>query len=78
MNSGKFLKWEAPKPRPVLYVDGEMPAVALQERIAAIVKATDIEPPAPEYLKLITPDLQERGIPDIGCVEGQEAPLAQI
>ncbi len=72
-SGGRFLKWEAPKPRPVLYVDGEMPAVALQERIAAIVKATDIEPPAPEYLKLITPDLQERGIPDIGCVEGQEA-----
>jgi hypothetical protein len=29
-----FLRWKAPKPRRVLLVDGEMPAAALQERLA--------------------------------------------
>ena len=33
----KFLKWSAPKPRRVLLIDGEMPAAALQERLATIV-----------------------------------------
>ena len=33
----KFLKWTAPKPRRVLLIDGEMPAAALQERLASIV-----------------------------------------
>lgn len=33
----KFLKWQAPKPRRVLLIDGEMPAAALQERLASVV-----------------------------------------
>ena len=28
-----FLKWSAPKPRGVLYLDGEMPAPLMQERL---------------------------------------------
>lgn len=30
---GRFLNWRAPSPRPVLYVDGEMPGPDLQERL---------------------------------------------
>jgi putative DNA primase/helicase len=30
---GSFLNWRAPTPRPVLYVDGEMPGPDLQERL---------------------------------------------
>src|SRR5262245_32627608 len=30
------LRWRAPKPRRVMYVDGEMPAVTMRERLAAI------------------------------------------
>ncbi len=70
---GKFLKFESPDPRRVLYIDGEMPAGAMQERLAAIVKASDVEPPAPDYLKIITPDLQEHSIPDLSEPDGQEA-----
>jgi hypothetical protein len=36
----KFLKWTAPKPRRVLLIDGEMPAAALQERLASIIAST--------------------------------------
>jgi len=31
-----LLRWSAPRPRKVLYVDGEMPLVSLQERLKAI------------------------------------------
>jgi putative DNA primase/helicase len=67
-----FLKWTTPKPRKVLYIDGEMPAVAMQDRISTIIDATDNEPPGEDYLRLITPDLQgDYGIPDLSTVEGQ-------
>ena len=33
---GSFLKWQAPKPRRVLLVDGEMPAAALRERLQGL------------------------------------------
>ena len=70
-SGGDFLKWTTPKPRRVLYVDGEMPAIAMQERFAAI--ALNAEPEAdPSYLRLITPDLQgDFGIPDLTTEEGQ-------
>jgi hypothetical protein len=69
-SGGTFLTWNAEKPAGVLFVDGEMPAAALQERLAAIVTSYDKEPAAP--LRLITPDLQELGMPNISSVEGQE------
>lgn len=68
--TGKFLKWEAEKPYGVLYIDGEMPAVVDQERFSNLVISVDIEPMAP--LKLITPDLQEWGMPDLSTIEGQQ------
>src|SRR4029077_649056 len=39
-----FLKWTAPKPRRVLLVDGEMPAAALQERLASMVASNPTVP----------------------------------
>jgi putative DNA primase/helicase len=57
----KFLNWTAPKPRRVLLVDGEMPAVALQERLASIVaSALDIDLD-PANLKILAADLIEAG-----------------
>lgn len=35
-SAGTFLKWRAPKPRHVLYIDGEMPAPDLQERLRSL------------------------------------------
>ena len=42
---GEFLCWRAPRPRRVLYIDGEMPAAALQERYRAVFSASGIERP---------------------------------
>jgi len=73
-SGGAFLKWSAPTPRRVLYIDGEMPAVAMQERLSAIINACDQEPPNSSYFNLITPDLQgDMGIPDLSTEEGQAA-----
>jgi hypothetical protein len=61
---GTFLRWQAPKARRVLYVDGEMAAGAMQQRIAAMIAGGGVEPD-PEYLRIITPDLQERPTPNL-------------
>lgn len=66
-----FLRWKAPKSRRVLLIDGEMPARAMQERLAAIVKANSDEPADPDNFRIITPDLQDGIMPDIGTPEGQ-------
>jgi putative DNA primase/helicase len=64
-----FLKWKAEKPVGVLFIDGEMPAVTLQERIAYTLAGMDGDGEAD--FQIITPDLQEFGIPDLGTIEGQ-------
>lgn len=69
---GAFLKWQATAPRNVLFVDGEMPAATLQERLAQIIKMSG-DSSLLGQLTIITPDLQKDGImPDIGTLEGQE------
>lgn len=65
-------KWSCHKPRKVLFVDGEMPAVSLQERYAGIVAGMDGEIANVENLRIITPDLQDFGIPDLSTPEGQK------
>lgn len=69
---GGYLNFEAPKPRRVLYVDGEMPLVAMQERLRMVAAASHVRP-APGYLRLVTPDVQNEGIPDVATIEGQRA-----
>ena len=69
-SGGTFLKWESPKPRRVLYLDGEMPACTMQERLAQIVKSSEVEA-ASDYFTLLTPDMQDMGMPDISTKEGQ-------
>lgn len=68
---GKVLKWEAPEPRRVLYVDGEMPAATIQERLSKIAQSSDAQPFDSSFFKLITPDLQDAGIRDLSTYEGQ-------
>lgn len=72
-SGGAFLKWRAPKPSRVLYIDGEMPAKAMQERLAVIVNSHDTELPSEDYLNIITPDYQELGIPSLSTLDGQAA-----
>lgn len=57
-SGGAFLGWQAPRPRGVLFLDGEMPAAALQERLAVIVASSQEQATMP--LKIVTPDLQPR------------------
>ena len=70
---GTFLKFRAPKPKKVLYIDGEMPASAMQERLQRIALNEELQPHNPQYLRLITPDLQEEAMPDLGTKEGRSA-----
>lgn len=67
-----ILRWKSPKAMKVLYVDGEMPASLIQERLRKLVVGKNAELPAPSYFRLITPDLQEKGIPDISTSRGQQ------
>ncbi len=70
-SGGSFLGWQAPKPAGVLYIDGEMPGVVMQERLGAIVLSNEKEPQAP--FVLLTPDLQPEGMPRVDTEEGQLA-----
>jgi hypothetical protein len=72
-SGGTYLRWKANQPRKVLLLDGEMPAVALQERLCAIVGNSIGEPPAADYVRLLPYDLFELGGPDLSTTEGQRA-----
>lgn len=69
-SSGRFLIWEAESPEGVLYIDGEMPMIAMQERLCQIVASSSKEIIAP--FSIVTPDAQEYGIPDLSTIDGQE------
>ena len=72
VSGGSYLKWKAPEPRGVLYLDGEMPAPVLQERCASIVQASAKTPEAD--LLIVTPDLNRGyGMPDLSTEDGQTA-----
>lgn len=74
---GKFAKWQAPKPRKVLYLDGELPGIVMQKRLLMHCPTAE---PAPGYLRVFTPDLlpEGRGLPDLSTYEGQDAVDAMI
>jgi hypothetical protein len=59
------LKWKAPKPRKVVYFDGEMSSYTLQSRLSAISEANLCEPMLLNNLSIFTPDLQKGPIPDL-------------
>ena len=40
----QFLGWQAPRPRPVLFVDGELPAATLRDRLAAVTQGMSQSP----------------------------------
>jgi hypothetical protein len=70
-SGGRFLTWDAPAPVGVLYLDGEMPAPVMQQRVSQIVAGANQEPQAPFII--MTPDLQPEGMPRIDTPEGQAA-----
>ena len=46
-SGGGFLGWKAQQPRKTLYVDGEMPAVTMQDRLARIAAQNESATGAP-------------------------------
>lgn len=68
-SAGEYLGWKAKKPCAVLYIDGEMPASVMQQRLEGIVAANDRE--ASKFI-ILTPDMQKYGMPDLSTVQGQQ------
>ncbi len=72
--SGKEMfdgRWKAPSPRKVLFLDGEMSQVSLQERIRSISRGYGCKERDLKKLHIITPDQQEHSMPDLSTQEGQ-------
>jgi RecA-family ATPase len=73
----KFLKWTAPRPREVLYLDGEMQASSMQQRLRRIHKACKSKA-ALRNLRIVNPDVQSGLLPDLGTETGQAFFDAQV
>ena len=69
-SGASFWNWTAKRPIKTLYIDGEMPGESLQERFAAIVHNAEAEP-SPDFLKIITIDMNEGAMPDLSTLGGQ-------
>ena len=68
-SGGSFLCWEAESPNGVIYIDGEMPLSLLQERLSGIKQWRGQEISKP--FNILSPDVQEFGIPDLSSTESQ-------
>jgi hypothetical protein len=69
-SGGTFFGWRTQKPRRVLYLDGEMVAADLQMRLRGIALG-DQRDFDDSYLRILTPDLQRRPMPDLATRAGQ-------
>ncbi|QWD95239.1 AAA family ATPase [Polynucleobacter sp. MG-Unter2-18] len=68
---GEFLCWKVPSPKKVLYIDGEMTASAMQDRFNKKLNDAVLLQSTLTNLSIITPDLQERLMPDLASAKGQ-------
>lgn len=63
--------WRADRPWKVIYIDGEMPARVLQERLALIMQGAGGDC-SPDFLTILTPDIQgDDGMPNLSTQEGR-------
>jgi putative DNA primase/helicase len=67
---GSYLRWQARSPRRVVYIDGEMPARALQERYAAAIAGSGFAAPEANF-RLVAADMQPDGLPDLADASAQ-------
>lgn len=65
----KIFKWQAPKPRPVLYVDGELDPEELQKRLRALDHADDSR--AGGNLRILNTNLQGAPFPHLATQRAQ-------
>lgn len=70
---GAVLRWHAPEPRNVLYIDGEMPAPALQARIRKIATGADDDTALLHRLRFLAADLLKDGLPNLAHEDAQRA-----
>lgn len=68
---GQFLGWKVPISKKVLYIDGEMSASAIQDRFRKKLAHESLLHERLQNLSIITPDLQERLMPDLATLRGQ-------
>jgi putative DNA primase/helicase len=66
-----LLRWHVPKHRRVLYVDGEMPLVSLQERLGAVAGSLADDIPNHGF-RMLAADQMKMGI-KLGTEEGQQS-----
>jgi putative DNA primase/helicase len=68
----KCFSWRIPEARRVLYVDGEMPANELQDRLRKIMLGRGMKVPEGRNFELFTPDLVEGHVLNIVTRAGQK------
>ena len=66
----KLLRWSSPRPRRVLYVDGEMALVDLQNRVATLKAGMGVDV-RNDHFRLLASDHSD--IPDLSTEAGQQA-----
>ena len=69
----KLFNWDGRNPHRILYIDGEMPARAMQERLGKLVKTLNLSDEILSNFSLLTPDIQSRAMPNLATPDGQEA-----
>lgn len=74
---GTFLKWAAPEPKKVLYIDGEMAAHSMQKRMCALYNTEQELELLKQNFLLITPDMQQSPMPNLSTPEGRDR-LTQV
>lgn len=66
-----FLGWKSVGAKNILYLDGEMPASLMKERLSTLINTHGA--PLISHFKLITPDLQKFAMPDLATPQGQSS-----
>ena len=69
-SGGTAFTWQASRPVRTAYLDGEMAGVELQDLFASLYVAAGREWDG-STLRIVTPDMQKHGIPDLATLGGQ-------
>lgn len=71
-SGGSVLNGTAGDARKVLYIDGEMPLVSLQERLGMVAIGQGVKPPEDSFLQFLPADHYRDGLPDLASPGGRE------
>jgi putative DNA primase/helicase len=69
-SGGTFLKYKAPKPRQMLYIDGEMPRYDILRRLKAAPAAQEL---SSAYFQILSASDNDLQLPDLGTDGGRRA-----